>query len=127
MSNKNKNKLLVFVVTYNSSFRLEIILKKLEKLKSKVNFVTLISDDCSTDDTLSFLPKKSGSMIINVNKKNIGYGGNIKKCLNFAVENNFSHAVMIHGDNQYDVRYISYLYKKIKNTKADAVTGSRMI
>ena len=53
-------------------------------------------------------------MIININKRNIGYGGNIKKCLYYAIKNNFSHAVMIHGDNQYDVRYITALYKKIK-------------
>ena len=124
---KNKNKLLVFIITYNSSFRLKTILSNLKKLKNKVRFVTLISDDCSTDDTPSFIPKKKKSMIVNINKRNIGYGGNIKKCLYYAIKNNFSHAVMIHGDNQYDVRYIPALYKKIKKTKVDAVTGSRMI
>ena len=34
---------------------------------------------------------------------------------------------MIHGDNQYDARYIKDLYKNIKDSKVDAVTGSRMI
>ena len=34
---------------------------------------------------------------------------------------------MIHGDNQYDARYIPSLFRKIIQTNADAVTGSRMM
>ena len=34
---------------------------------------------------------------------------------------------MIHGDNQYDSKYILDLYKNIKKTNYDAVTGSRMM
>lgn len=122
----NKNRLLVFVVTYNSSFRLKKILNKLEQLKKKIKFDILISDDCSKDDTLKYaLPKKK--ILINIHKKNLGYGGNVKFCLDYAIKNNYAYAVMIHGDNQYDCRYIDRLYKMIIATNADAVTGSRMM
>jgi len=122
----NKNKLLVFIVTYNSSFRLKKILNKLEHLKKKIKFDVLISDDCSQDDTMNYAVKKK-YILIHVHKKNMGYGGNVKFCLDYAIKNNYDYAVMIHGDNQYDCRYIDKLYKKINTSNADAVTGSRMM
>ena len=119
-------KILVFIVTYNSSYRLKKILNKLTKLKKRIPFDILISDDCSTDDTKSYFPDKK-NIFLNINRKNLGYGGNVKYCLKFAMNRKYKYAVMIHGDNQYDAKYIFNLYKKISNTNYDAVTGSRMI
>lgn len=118
-------KLLIFIVTYNSSFRLKLILKKIQKIK-KINYEILISDDCSTDDTSVYIPKKNKKVYVNINKRNLGYGGNVKKCLNFAIKKKFDYAVMIHGDNQYDANYIPKLYKTLSKYNLDAVTGSRM-
>lgn len=119
-------KILVFIVTYNSSFRLKKILNKLTKLNKKIPFDILISDDCSTDDTKTYFQKKK-NIFLNINKKNLGYGGNVKICLKFALSKKYKYAVMIHGDNQYDAKYILNLYKNIKKTNYDAVTGSRMM
>tara|TARA_Y200000002_G_C22686331_1_gene666137 strand:- start:1329 stop:2033 length:705 start_codon:yes stop_codon:yes gene_type:complete len=119
-------KILVFIVTYNSSYRLKKILNKLTKLKKRIPFDILISDDCSTDDTKSYFPDKK-NIFLNINRKNLGYGGNVKNCLKFAINRKYKYAVMIHGDNQYDAKYIFNLFKKISNTNYDAVTGSRMI
>lgn len=118
-------KLLIFIVTYNSSFRLKLILKKIQKIK-KINYEILISDDCSTDDTSVYIPKKNKKVYVNINKRNLGYGGNIKKCINFAIKKRFDYAVMIHGDNQYDANYIPKLYKTLSKYNVDAVTGTRM-
>lgn len=121
-----RKKILVFIVTYNSSFRLKKILHKLTKLNKKIPFDILISDDCSTDDTKFYFPKKK-NVFLNINKKNLGYGGNVKNCLKFALNKKYNYAVMIHGDNQYDAKYIIDLYKNIKKTNCDATTGSRMM
>jgi len=118
-------KLLIFIVTYNSSFRLKLILKKIQKIK-RINCKILISDDCSDDDTSNYIPNQNKKIYININKSNLGYGGNIKKCINFAIKKKFDYAVMIHGDNQYNASYIPKLYKIISKNNADAVTGSRM-
>jgi GT2 family glycosyltransferase len=118
-------KLLIFIVTYNSSFRLKLILKKIQKIK-KINYKILISDDCSNDDTSNYIPNQNKKIYININKSNLGYGENIKKCINFAIKKKFNYAVMIHGDNQYDANYIPKLYKIIDKNNVDAVTGSRM-
>ncbi len=129
MKKNKKIKILVFIISYKASHRVlnafnEIPFKKLKRFQLKV----MISDDFSQDNTISFakkIKKKYKNLIINVNKKNIGYGAHIKKCLNYAIKDNFNYAIMIHGDNQYSPKYIPSLLKQIK-TNTGAVTGSRL-
>ena len=125
-----KKKLLIFIISYKASFRVfnvvkKIPFKKLNIYKTKL----LISDDASRDDTIYYAKKtKNKNFIIIENKKNLGYGGNIKKCLNFSIKKKFDYAVMIHGDGQYDPKYIPNLIKKIEDEKnTGAITGSRTL
>ena len=69
-------------------------------------------------------PKK---IKIILNKKNLGYGANIKRCLVYALKKKFDYAIMIHGDDQYDAKYIPSMVKKLKERNVHAVTGSRML
>jgi hypothetical protein len=126
-----KKKILIFIITYKASFRLLdvynlIPFKKLKKYKINV----LISDDKSDDDTIKYARKifsENKNIILNFNKKNRGYGGNIKLCLNYALKKKFDYAVMIHGDNQYSPKYIPIMIKIFEKDKlAQAVTGSRL-
>ena len=127
-----KKKLLIFIITYKASFRLldvynQIPFKNLKKYKIKV----LISDDKSGDDTIKYaqiIYKKNRKIKLNFNKKNLGYGGNIKYCLNYALKNKFNYAVMIHGDNQYSPKNITKMIKIFELHKhTHAVTGSRIL
>ena len=125
-----KKKILIFIVTYHASFRIITVLNKIKKInKKKDNFKILISDDCSKDDTIDYINKIKfpNKIKIILNKKNIGYGANIKKCLLYAIKKKFDYAIMIHGDDQYDAKYIPSLVKKLKEPNVHAVTGSRMI
>ena len=61
-----------------------------------------------------------------LNKKNLGYGANLKSCLSYALKKKFDYAIMIHGDDQYDAKYIPSMVKKLKEPNVHAVTGSRM-
>ena len=127
-----KKKILIFIITYKASYRLlevykSIPFKKLKKYKISV----LISDDESGDDTINYAHKissKKKNIKLNFNKKNLGYGGNIKICLNYALKKKFDYAVMIHGDNQYNPKYIPNMIKILeKNRLNQAVTGSRLL
>ena len=125
-----KKKILIFIVTYQSSFRLISIMDKLKKINQKKDvYKILIRDDCSTDDTIKYIKKIKPSKKIKIilNKKNLGYGANIKKCLGYAIKKKFDYAIMIHGDDQYDSRYIPNIVKNLKKETIDIVTGSRMI
>ncbi len=127
-----KKKILIFIVTYKASFRLLNLIQKIPyRNLSNYNYTIYISDDHS-EDLISFkyirlVKNRYGSRIkINYNKKNLGYGGNIKKCINYAYKNKFNYAIMLHGDDQYNPKYISNMLKLISNTNYDAIVGSRM-
>ena len=125
-----KKKLLIFIITFKASFRVEDVFKNIpfKKLK-KYRTHVLISDDCSLDDTIDFankIKKRNQNVVVNENKLNLGYGGNIKKCLNYALKKKYNYAVMIHGDGQYNPKYIPNLLSKFDNKNVSSSTGSRI-
>ena len=127
-----KKKILIFIISYKASHRVRDVFKKIPfKKLSKYQVHTLISDDKSGDDTFKYIKKikkKNKNIIINLNKKNHGYGGHIKKCLNFALNKKFDYAVMIHGDGQHHPKHIPNLLKLLINKEnIGAVTGSRIL
>tara|TARA_B100001758_G_C18226057_1_gene512798 strand:+ start:121 stop:855 length:735 start_codon:yes stop_codon:yes gene_type:complete len=129
-----KPKVLIFIITYKASFRVLNLIKKipLNYLNKNTNYNILISDDNSEDDTIDFIyqVKKNlkSKIILNLNKKNLGYGGNIKKCIKYAYTNNYDFAVMIHGDDQYHPKYVSKMLDLLFSKKnISAVSGSRMM
>ena len=127
-----KYKILIFIITYKASFRvLDLIKKIFFKYIKKHNYTIFASDDASKDNTLLYLKKSKqiykNKLIISENKINLGYGANIKKCIRQAYKNNFDFAVMLHGDNQYNPKYIKKMLEKLINNKSiAAVSGSRM-
>ena len=78
-----KYKILIFIITYKASFRVIDLIKKLPiNYLKKHDFQIYISDDCSNDDTIDHINKLKSrfkkKLTINIYKKNLGYGGNIK-------------------------------------------------
>ncbi len=126
-----KKKLLIFIISYKASFRVKEVFDKIpfKRLKNfQIN--VLISDDCSMDDTIDYAKKiknKDKRVFLNENKINLGYGAHIKKCLNFALKKKYNYAVMIHGDGQFNPKYIPDLLLKLENSKVSAATGSRIL
>ena len=130
--NKKKIKILIFIISYKASYRLldvfnKIPFKKIKKYSIKI----LLSDDRSMDDTIEYankIKKKFKNVYVNENKKNLGYGAHIKKCLDYALKNKFNYAVMIHGDGQHNPKHIPNLLKLLINKEnIGAVTGSRIL
>lgn len=126
-----KKKLLIFIISYNASYRLINVFKKID-LKKLKNFDPhiLISDDRSSDDTPELIKEiylqNKKKVSCKFNKRNLHYGGNIKSCINYATNNKFEYAVMIHGDDQYNPKYIPSMLKKIVKYKSLCVCGSKM-
>jgi len=123
-------KILLFIITYKASFRVKKVVNEIPiKYFKKHNYEILISDDLSNDNTIQYIKNiktKNRKIKLNFNKKNIGYGANIKKCLNYAYKKKYDYAAMIHGDNQYSSKYLDKMFKLILKEKSAAVTGSRM-
>ena len=126
-----KKRLLIFIITYKAEKRVYKVYKTInfKKLK-KFNTNVLIGDDCSLDSTSKYIKKlNKESSILNyyMNKKNIGYGANIKKCISYAIKNKFNYAIMIHGDGQYSPKYIPEMINCLCKDNYQAVTGSRLL
>ena len=123
-------KILLFIVTYKASYRVRKVINEIPfSYFKKFNYKVLISDDSSNDNTIKHInniKKKNKRVRLNFNKKNIGYGANIKKCLNYAYQKKYNYAAMIHGDNQYSSKYLKQMFKIILETNYAAITGSRM-
>ena len=92
--NLGKKKILIFIISYKASFRILDVYNKIPfKNLGKYDVKILLSDDNSNDDTMEFaanIKKKRKNIFLNENKKNIGYGAHIKKCLNFALTKNLT-------------------------------------
>ena len=127
-----KRKILIFIITYKASFRVLDLVNKIPiKYLKKHNYAIYASDDASKDNTILYLKKLKKrfkkKLIITENIKNLGYGGNIKKCIHYAYKKKFNYAIMLHGDNQYNPKYIKNMLELlIKNNDIAAVSGSRM-
>ena len=123
-------KILIFIITYKASFRVIEIMRDMPfKYLKKFKYKILFSDDCSNDETVNYIKEienKNRNIIVNFNKKNIGYGANIKKCLDYAYKNKFTHAAMVHGDNQYSAKYLKKMIENITKHNYAAVSGTRM-
>ncbi len=125
-----KKKLLIFILTYKAKNKVykvykQINFKKLKKYKTYL----LISDDCSNDSTISYskkVLKEYRNSKLQINKTNLGYGGNIKKCIAYGIKKKFDYAVMIHGDGQYSPKYIETLVNILSKKDFHASTGSRL-
>ena len=124
-------KILIFIITYKASFRVRDVLEKIPFGYIKnLNYQIYISDDNSNDDTLNYIrdiKKKYPKIVFKLNQKNIGYGGNIKRCIKYAFDKKFNYAIMLHGDDQYHAKYIKKMIGSFKlNKKIAAISGSRM-
>ena len=87
-----KFKILIFIITYKASFRVLDLIKKIPfKYLRKHSYTIYASDDASKDNTILYLKqlkrKYKKKLVINENYINLGYGGNIKKCIRYAYKN----------------------------------------
>lgn len=130
-----KQKVLIFIVSYNASLTIKSVLERIpqamfedERYISEV----LIIDDCSSDNTFKVgyeFAKNFQKFPFTIikNPKNQGYGGNQKLGYIYALDNNFDHVILLHGDGQYAPEVLPDLILPLINGEADAVFGSRMM
>lgn len=107
---------------------LDLIPEEVERLVEEI----YVLDDASNDNTYYAAVgyktlKKLRKLKVYRNPKNLGLGGNQKHAFNYAIKKGFDILALLHGDNQYDPRYLPSLLKPLIENKADFVFGSRMV
>jgi len=118
-------KISILIPTYNEEAYILHMLKKVNEQKNKLDLEIIISDDGSTDQTISLLNnnKYLFDKLI-TNKKNQGKGGALKNGLN-----NCSGEIIIiqDADLEYNPEEYTDLVNPFLKNNADVVYGSRFL
>ena len=116
-----KNKILLFIPVYNCKTQVLRLLKKLENEDLSLIHEVLFIDNKSNDGTFEFLNEKLKNSRIDTklklfqNENNYNLGGSHKVALNYSIQNHFHGMIIMHGDDQTDLKYVTDLLVKQKN------------
>lgn len=125
-----KDKIMVFIPVYNCEKQITRVLSQInDDVLTYVDEIIVVNN-LSTDNTVKVtrdyllkhreLPCK----IIN-NNANFNLGGSHKVAFNYALENDFDYVIVLHGDDQADIRDFLPILKKRSYKRADCVLGGR--
>lgn len=121
-STGKKMKVIAVLPAYNAAKTLK---RTVEDIPEGCVDDIILVDDASSDNTAR--TAKSMALKVFTHRANKGYGANQKTCYSKALEEGADIVVMLHPDYQYDPKSIPHLIEPIKNGRADAVFGSRMM
>ena len=118
-------KILVCVPTYNESENIEILCKKIFRIK-KVDL--LIIDDNSPDGTYKIIEKlklKYKNLFLLKRKKKLGIGSALREGMRYALKRKYYALVTMDADLSHNTKEITLLINELKYN--DFVIGSRYI
>lgn len=128
----SKEKILLFIPAYNCEKQIVRVLSQLDKEVMGYIDEVIVINNRSTDGTeeavLSFkgehpdLPLK-----LFRNAENYGLGGSQKVAFRYAMDNGFDYAVILHGDDQGNIRDFLPVFKKGYYRYYDCVLGARFM
>jgi glycosyltransferase involved in cell wall biosynthesis len=133
MARNRKPRLLVFVIAYHAEDTLTSVLERIPRsIFNDYDCEILVVDDASTDRTSEIgraYRRAHPEIAITVlrNEFNQGYGGNQKVGYAYGIREKFDFVAMVHGDGQYAPEELPKLVAPLRDGKADAVFGSRMM
>ena len=123
------DKVLLSIFTWNVEPFIKDLFNELKKY-NHLDKEIICLNNLSTDNTVNKINELKTMMKIQnlkviSHKKNMGFGYNKKVSFDYAINNNFSKIVFIHGDNQYPASHINNLLALLDdNTMA---YGSRFL
>lgn len=133
MKEFERERILVFIVTYNPHDHIRSVLDRLPRnIFDHPDFHILVIDDCSKDDTAQTASTHAGqskfqNITVLQNSMNMGYGGNQKIGFRYAIENGFDVVMLLPGDGQYAPELVFDFVDTWRQRQAAVVLGSRMI
>ena len=119
-----KSKTLVFTATYNEKNNIKILIKKINKIKNKVDI--LVIDDNSPDGTgkeLLLYKKKIKNLNLIIRNRKLGLDTAHKMGFNYAKKNNYLNLITLDADLSHNTKEIPKMIKILK--EKPFVIGSR--
>jgi dolichol-phosphate mannosyltransferase len=127
----SNDRILVFIPAYNCGQQIPRVIAQLTALPADMSFQVLVLDNQSPDDTLArasaAIEQLSIPAVVGRNCGNFGLGGSHKTAFTYAIEQGFTHVIVLHGDDQGSIQdLVPYLQQK-KHHQFDAFLGARFM
>lgn len=129
---KNGDRILLFIPGYNCEKQITRVLDKIDEQMAKYFEEIIFVNNRSTDNTekavlkyglKSFMPK----LKVLRNDDNYNLGGSHKVAFDYAIKNSFDYVVVLHGDDQGDIRDLKPVLESSEYKKYDAMLGARFM
>lgn len=122
-------KYLLFIPMYNCEKQIPRVLKQIDqRAKSIFNEVIIVnnrSTDQSEEIVREIIANEKFKFKLLRNNENYGLGGSHKVAFRYAIENDFSHIVVLHGDDQGRLADIITHLENGEAEKFDCLLGAR--
>jgi dolichol-phosphate mannosyltransferase len=127
-----KTKLLLFIPTYNCEKQIPKVISQVTGREIAKYFDhILVLDNGSSDNTIACASKslessQLASYTLAQTYQNDGLGGSLKKTFEFAIRNEYSHVVVIHGDDQATLADLLPVLQSAEDlANCDLIVGAR--
>lgn len=127
------DKILLFIPMYNCEKQITRVLNQIDSKNAKYFSEILIVNNRSLDDSekvaIGYFENKNIEMPVTIvrNSENYGLGGSHKVAFDYAINNNFDYVVVLHGDDQGNLKDIISILNNPEYKKYDCILGSRFM
>jgi dolichol-phosphate mannosyltransferase len=130
------SKLLVFIPCYNCEAQIPRVLAQFNTPLANWFSEILILDNGSKDNTIGVAIEAASAVFhrvpgltitIGKNLANYNLGGSHKAAFQYAAQNDFSHVVVLHGDDQGSIHDLGKILENGEHESFDACLGARFM
>jgi dolichol-phosphate mannosyltransferase len=130
------SKLLVFIPCYNCEAQISRVLAQFTVPIANWFSEVLILDNGSKDNTIEVAIESAKKTLhsapgltitIGKNLANYNLGGSHKVAFKYALQNNFTHVVVLHGDDQGSIHDLARILESREHESFDACLGARFM
>ncbi len=124
---------MVFIPCYRCAPQVVRVLEQFDAEMQALVDTVVVVDNRSPDDTLDVAIEKGRQVLRQCNYiawrnvDNYGLGGSHKAAFRYAIENGFDHLIVLHGDDQADIRDLREGLKAKAYENVDCYMGARFM
>lgn len=133
MSDIARPRILVFIPAYRCEAQITRVMDQFDERVQRWVDTVMVVDNRSPDDTLQAAIERGRARINQChfiawrNDDNYGLGGSHKAALRYAIEQGFDYLVVLHGDDQADIRDLIPQLEQGSHQQVDCLLGARFM
>ncbi|SEO20867.1 Glycosyltransferase involved in cell wall bisynthesis [Duganella sp. CF517] len=126
-------RILVFIPAYRCAPQIVRVIDQFDERVQRAVDTVMVVDNRSPDNTLQAAVERAATRLTHcnfiawTNDDNYGLGGSHKAALRYAIEHGFDYLVVLHGDDQADIRDLLPELERGAHLDADCLLGARFM